>query len=128
MNQDMIEMREQIFRDYRKTIEKHKDLDSKYEDLVRQISDIEDERNAVRTEMYGIKDLIDIMITEDCDPVMAKLKHSERISEKSETECASNIMVSHSYGSYGNKNSYPTHTGLTQKSNIVNRLKKAIRW
>ncbi len=119
MNQYMNEMREQIFSDYRETIEKHKDLDSKYEELLMQIRAVDEARGVVRSEMNKIKDLIDIMITEDCDPVMAKLKYSETLSEKAEVAYPDQMV----YSGYGNtKKVASTGTGL------INRISKAIRW
>jgi uncharacterized coiled-coil DUF342 family protein len=81
MNQDLIEMREQIFREYRESVGHVKELDSRYANLVQQLSDLRDSREAAYAEMHRTREMIDIMITEDCDPVIAKLRYSERISE-----------------------------------------------
>jgi hypothetical protein len=97
MNQNMNEMREHIFCEYRERLQKRKELDSKYEDLVNQIRAVEIQRNDAAFEVHRLKELIDIMITEDCDPVMAKLRYSEGVSAKAEKEHVLDISYSTTY-------------------------------
>lgn len=99
MNREMTQLREQMFEEYRVLRRRSEDLNAKLNDLLEQVHEIEQENHSLYQQMWNLRELIDIMIIENCDPVMAKLKHAERAREMAESSAQS-----------------PTYPGLNRKA------------
>jgi hypothetical protein len=81
MNHDIAYLREEVFAQYRESRKVIDDLSEKMNAAYKVINALDTERGAAFEKSNYLKSLIDIMISEDCDPVMAKLKHSEELAK-----------------------------------------------
>lgn len=84
MDQDKIkltELREEVFADYRAALAKSTELREKVDKAQEDLKELALEREKASANADRLKSMIDIMITEDCDPVMAKLRYEDRIQE-----------------------------------------------
>jgi hypothetical protein len=125
MNRDMVYLREEIFEQYRESKKVIDEISEKLNDAYKVINALDTERSAAYEKSNYLKSLIDIMIIEDCDPVMAKLKHSEEL-EKCETDGAY-IVQQASIGSYNSKvvdQSSPT-PNRTASPSIIKKVMRA---
>lgn len=77
----LLELREDIFEQYRSTREEIRELEQRNQDLHIQLEKLHGEMRKKNHEQELLKSLISIMIEEDCDPVTAKLKHGEKLKE-----------------------------------------------
>ena len=81
-NLDMVKLREDIFDQYRGCKEELIALANEDEILNQQIRSLHQKMHDKQQEQLMLRSLIDIIIVEDCDPVTAKLKFSERIKQQ----------------------------------------------
>lgn len=96
-NLDMVKLREAIFDQYRGCREELMALANEDKILNQQISDLHQKMHDKHQEQSMLRSLIDIMLEEDCDPVTAKLKFSERLeARKSEEKMA--VSSTYRYG------------------------------
>ena len=78
----LLELREQVFNDYRVALESAKNINEELSKLRSQEHEKERERSIVYAKAEELKAIIDVMIEQDCDPVVAKLKYEELITSK----------------------------------------------
>lgn len=97
MNQDLIEMREQIFRDYRAATLKVREMENRCSEMQSKLHDAHQERSAVANDAHRLKALIEIMLIEDCDPILAKLKYEELLKQE-KAEANGESYTSYGYG------------------------------
>lgn len=117
MNQTMMEMREQVFAEYREAIAKHDEVENRCLDLQKELQILHDQRSQAYEDTQRLKTLIEIMITEDCDPVMAKLRYEDRIREDMKT----NLMGETSYDNVLYNPRYP-NTVRDIRPNLLQRV------
>lgn len=77
----LLELREQVFQDYRDCTAELKVLQKKYEEDRIQVELTYTDILKKGQKQSELKSLIDIMIEHDCDPVMAKLKYKDMLKE-----------------------------------------------
>lgn len=119
MSQDLAEMREQVFREYRQALIAEKQYESNFEALQHQMRDLQAARAKAHNDTHRLRTLIDIMISEDCDPVMAKLKYAEL--SQFDDKCSLDAGPSKIYvGTNSISNPTPSTGG------IVNRIRRAL--
>ena len=79
---ELIELREAVFDNYRRLYNKQKQLEQENIEVKKQfdvtIKNINKERDDVRHEIKKIRNLIDIMLIEDIDPVHALLSQNTK--------------------------------------------------
>jgi chromosome segregation ATPase len=75
----LVEIREQVFDQFREAKMQFKELQAKRNSLYEKIDEYESSMTRVNNEINKLSRLIHIMISEDIDPVEAKLKYSEKI-------------------------------------------------
>jgi hypothetical protein len=111
MNHDIAYLREEVFAQYRESKKVIDDISEKMNDAYKVINALDTERSTAYEKSNYLKSLIDIMITTDCDPVMAKLKYNEELSKCEVGTDAAYLGQQSMIGSYN--------------SNIVNQTNSA---
>lgn len=120
---ETIAMREEIFKQYRESQAQLDKLSAEFDELQQKMMEYREKRSKVSEENQYLKGLIDIMLLEDCDPVMAKLKYAERLEKmKNEDAASSEYDPRYSVKASQNTSTLGPKMGITQK--IFNAIRK----
>lgn len=119
MNQSMSDMREQVFKEYRDALASHMDIDSRCSQVQTQLQELHRDRSKSYETVQRLRSLIEIMIKEDCDPTMAKLKFEENIA--SEIDMTAQAGISQ-IGTYEIKHQYNIKAMQANRNGLLKRI------
>jgi hypothetical protein len=62
-----------LFNEYKETVQKYEQLDQEYDELTTQRDDLSDKLRTVRDQVNNLRVMIDKVLIEECDPMVARL-------------------------------------------------------